>query len=278
VKITPPFGYGEVVPLQKTDRVLLPAGGTPSFCRRLNALALSYSEFAAAARDYPIVFASADNGASFAPVIVLALADGANLFVNAAGDWDPTAYLPAYVRRYPFCLSKVYRDGRPTGERLVCVASDYLDPGGVALFDAEGRPTPHWPPIERLLAEYEADLDRTAEMCAALARLGLLAPFTMDVQEGAHRTTRLAGMYRVEEERLGALAPQELKTLVVRGFMSRVYAHLHSLANFARLYARERQSAAARDRAPPSRQAVPTAAPPGDSATGSPRSRRSRPR
>lgn len=278
MKITPPFGYGEVVPLQRTDRVLLPAGGTPSFCRGLNALALSYSEFAAAARDYPIVFASADNGASFAPVIVLGLADGANLFVNSAGDWDPAVYLPAYVQRYPFCIAKVYRDGQPSGERLVCVARDYVDPGGVALFDAEGRPTPHWQPIERLLAEYEADLDRTAEMCAALAKLGLFAPFTMDVQEGARRTTRLAGMYRLQEERLAALGAQELRTLVARGFMSRVYAHLHSLANFARLYAREKQTAPDRDRAPASRQGVPTEAPRGDSATGSPRSRRSHPR
>jgi hypothetical protein len=279
VKITPPFGYGEVVPLQKTDRVLLPAGGTPSFCRGLNALALSYSEFAAAARDYPIAFVSADNGASFAPVIVLGLADGANLFVDAAGDWDPAVYLPAYVRRYPFCISKVYRDGRPTGERIVCVARDYLDPGGVALFDAEGRPTPRWQPIERLLAEYEADLDRTAEMCAALAQLGLFTPFTMDVQEGARRTTRLAGMYRVDEERLAALAAQELKTLVARGFMGRVYAHLHSLANFARLYARERQSGpAARDGPPQARHAAPSEASREDSATGSRRSRRSPPR
>jgi hypothetical protein len=279
VKITPPFGYGEVAPLQKTHRVLLPAGGTPSFCRGLNALALSYSEFAAAARDYPIVFASADGGASFAPVIVLGLAEGANLFVSSAGDWDPAVYLPAYVRRYPFCISKVYRDGKPSGERIVCIAKDYLDPGGVALFDAEGRPEPRWQPIERLLAEYEADLDRTAEMCAALARLALFAPFTMEVQEGARRTTRLAGMYRVDEARFSALAAQELKTLVERGFMSRVYAHLHSLANFARLYARERQAAGrGGDSAPEARGAAPSEAPRGGSATGSPRSRRSPPR
>lgn len=243
--LTPPFGYGEIVPLQKTDRVLLPAGGTPAFCRRLNALALSYAEFAAAARDYPIVFASADAGASFVPVIVLGLAEGENLFVNASGDWDPDAYLPAYVRRYPFCISKVYRDGKPSGERLVCVAKDYLDPGAVALFDAEGRPTAHWQAIERLLADYEADLDRTAAMCAELAPLALLVPFTMDVQEGARKTTRLAGMYRVDAMRLAALAPQALKALVASGAMSAIYAHLHSLANFARLYAREQKQAAA---------------------------------
>ena len=48
----------------------MPAGTTPAFCRRLNALALSITEFTVAARDYPIVFATLDGGKSFAPVIV----------------------------------------------------------------------------------------------------------------------------------------------------------------------------------------------------------------
>jgi hypothetical protein len=244
VKIAPPYGYDEVVPLAKDHRVLLPGGGTPSFCHALNAIALSFAEFPVAARDYPIVFASSDGGATFAPVIVLGLADRVNLFVDAAGQWDPAAYVPAYVRRYPFCISKVYRDGKPSGERLVCVARAYVDPGGIALFDAKGGASPQWRRIERLLAEYEQDLDRTAEMCAALARLALFAPFTMDVLEGNRKTTRLGGMYRVDEARLADQKPAAHKALVAKGFMGRIYAHVHSLENFARLYARERSAAA----------------------------------
>lgn len=242
MKITPPWGYGEVAALQKHDKVLLPAGGTPSFCRSLNALALSYSEFAVAARDYPIVFASADAGKSYAPVIVLGLQARTNLFLSPAGDWDPATYLPAFVRRYPFCVSKVYdKEGRPGSERIVCIARDYLDPGGVALFDAAGRPGEQWQRIERLLSEYENDLDRTAEMCAQLARLEIFAPFTMQVTEGSQTATRLQGMYRVEEDRLAALKPAAHKALVTKGFMGRIYAHLHSLQNFSRLYQREKQ-------------------------------------
>ena len=33
--------------------------------------------------------------------------------------------------------------------------------------------------MERLLAEYEADLERMREMCALLADYGLLEPFSM---------------------------------------------------------------------------------------------------
>ena len=236
--ITPPFGYDEIVPLQKQHRVLMPQGTTPAFCRKLNALAVSASEFTVAGRDYPIVFASVDAGKTYAPVVVLGLTEGSNLFIGAQGEWDAAVYLPAFVRRYPFCISKVYVDGNASGERVVCVARAYVDEGGVALFDLKGKPAPRWQAIERLLAEYEDDLDLTAQMCAALARLQLFKPFTMQVIEGGRTGVKLQGMFRIDEERLRDLKPASHKVLVSKGFMGRIYAHLHSLENFQRLYAR----------------------------------------
>lgn len=245
MQITAPYGYDEIVPLRKQHRVLLPSGTTPAFCRKLNALAISFSEFTAAARDYPIVFASLDQGRTFAPVVVLGLAQRQNLFIEASGEWDPSAYLPAFVRRYPYCISKLYVDGEPRSERVVCVAKAWVDPGGMELFDARGKPTARWRETERLLAEYEADLDRTAQMCAAFARLQILAPFSMQVLEGDQAAVRLAGMYRVDEAKLKDLKPASHKVLVSKGLMGRIYAHLHSLENFSRLYARERAAQAA---------------------------------
>lgn len=239
MKITAPFGYDDIVPLEKQHRVLMPSGTTPAFCRRLNALALSFTEFAVASRDYPIVFTTLDDGKSFAPVIVLGLADGSNLFLDPAGEWDPATYLPAFVRRYPFCISKLYVDGEPNGESVVCVAKAYIDKAGVALFDAAGKATERWHGMERLLAEYEADLDRTAQMCSALARLKLLVPFTMQVVEDNRPGVRLAGMHRVDEARLKDLKPASHKVLVNKDFMGKIYSHLNSLDNFSRLYARQ---------------------------------------
>ena len=239
MKITPPFGYDEIVPLQKQHRVLLPAGSTPAFCRNINALAVSVSEFATAGRDYPIVFISLDQGSTFAPVIVLGLAAGSNLFLGENGDWDVACYLPAFVRRYPFCISKLYVDGEPKGERLVCVAKAYLDPAGVSLFDEAENPTPQWQSVERLLSEYEADLDLTTQMCVAFSRMHLFEPFTMQVMRQDAPEVKLAGMYRIDATRLNDLKPANHKIMVAKGYMGCVYAHLHSLQNFARLYARE---------------------------------------
>jgi hypothetical protein len=239
MQITPPFGYDEIVPLQKQHRVLMPAGTTPAFCRKLNALAVSWTEFSVAARDYPIVFTSLDDRASYAPVIVLGLVEGNNLFVDGSGEWDAAAYLPAFVRRYPFCISKLYVDGAASSERVVCVAKSWVDAAGIELFDAKGKPTKHWQAVERLLAEYERDLDLTAQMCAALARLELFAPFTMEVVREGKSGYKLAGMFRVDEARLKDLRPASHKVLVTKGYMGRIYSHLHSLDNFQRLYARQ---------------------------------------
>jgi hypothetical protein len=238
VKITAPYGYDEIVPLRKQHRVLMPSGAVPAFCRGLDALALSISEFTAAARDYPIVFATLDRGRSFAPIIVLGLGEGANLFVDDAGNWVRDAYFPAFVRRYPFCISKLYVDGVAKSERLVCVAKAQVDDAGVALFDAQGRATAPWQAAERLLAAYEADLDRTAQMCATLARLRLFEPFSMQAVAEDQAPLRLAGMHRVSEARLRDLKPASHKLLVAKGFMGLVYAHLHSLENFRRLLTR----------------------------------------
>lgn len=235
MKTTAPYGYGEIVPLRKEHRIRPAQASTPAFARGLNALAVSLGEFVAAARDYPIVFASLDRGESFAPVIVVGLEQGVNLFVGAAGEWDGGAYLPAFVRRYPFCLSKLYVDGKAESERVVCVARAELDDAGEPLFDVGGNSTARWQAAERLLAQFEADLDRTAQMCAALARMRLFEPFTME-----STGVRLAGMFRVSEPRLRDLKPASHKLLVEKGFMGLAYAHLHSLQNFRPLADRQR--------------------------------------
>ena len=239
MKITAPVGYEEIVPLQRSHRVLIPAGTTPAFCRKLTALAISLAEFTVAARDYPIVFASLDRGRSFAPVIVLGLAPAMNLFIDEAGEWDRGTYLPAFVRRYPFCISKLYVDGEAKSERVVCVAKACIDAAGMPLFDAAGGAAPGWQAAERLLCEYETDLDRTAQMCAALARLQILEPFTLQLLGENRPQLKLAGMHRVSEAKLRDLKAAGHKMLVGKGLMGLIYAHLHSLENFPRLVARQ---------------------------------------
>ena len=234
--IRPPYGYQEIVPLTRQHRVLLPeARKLPLVFRSITALPLSYTEFAVACRDYPIAFVSSDGGRSFVAMAVLGLQNQQNLFVAADGSWDASVYLPAYVRRYPFCMTRITVDGKEQPERVACVEKRAINDRGEALHNAKGEPLPLWEERKKLLFEYEADLVRSDEMTGALAGLGLLETFSMQAIPNAGAPLAMTGMYRVAEHKLGTLAPEKLRELTQQGILARVYAHLISLANFGRL-------------------------------------------
>jgi hypothetical protein len=235
VDIRPPYGYQEVVPLSKEHRVAVRAERRiPQGFRNLNALPLSFTEFTVACRDYPIAFVGANAG-SVVAMAVLGLEGHQNLFVAAGADWDASVYLPAYVRRHPFCMTRVTVDGRERPERVACVEKSALSDSGEPMFDAKGEPLPAWEARRKLLFEFEADLARSEEMCRELGRHQLLESFSLQAQPQQGPPLAMTGMFRVSEQKLAELAPDELKVLLQKGILARVYAHLISLANFGRL-------------------------------------------
>jgi len=244
--IRPPFGYKDIVPMNRDHKVrLLKAGEVPEFARTLNSIPISYTEVALVAREYPIVFTGVSGGRDFAPVAVLGIAADENLY-NNGGTWAGNVYIPAYVRRFPFCMTKVTLDKVEQQNRLVCVEKTHLDnAAGEAMFDAKGLPSEKWKEIERMLSEYEVDLERSREMCGILADYGLLEPFTVQAKfNNGGDPMNLTGMHRVAEARIEHLNASQLKNLVKKGILSRVYAHLLSLDNFARLLDRKATKAA----------------------------------
>lgn len=241
MQIAPPYGYTEVVPFLKTQKVrLLGAGEVPEFAQRGNAIPISFTEFQPASRDYPLVFTSGDGGKTFAVVAVLGVAAGENLYFEG-GAWAPKVYVPAYARRYPFCMARVRVDKVERKDRLICVEKSRLDDAaGEALFDAEGKPVEKWATLEKLLSEYEADLERGRELCALLADYGLLEAFTVQATpKGGGGPLQVTGMHRVAEKKLEELNAAQLKNLMRRGALARIYMHLLSLSNFARLLERK---------------------------------------
>jgi hypothetical protein len=242
MQINPPFGYREIVPFLKTHKVVLPTAATlPAFTRELNAIPVSFTEFGVAGRDYPLVFASGDDGKTFSPVAVLGMAQGENLYLSE-DSWAAGTYVPAYVRRYPFCMARVTLDSVEQQDRLICIEKDFVAEDGTvgeAMFDDGAQPLARWNDIQKLLNEYEADLDRTREMCSILAEYGLLEPFTMQATLAGGTPMNLTGMHRVNEARLEFLTADQLRTLVRKGLFARIYAHLLSLDNFGRLLDRK---------------------------------------
>ena len=234
--VTPPFAYAEIVPLRKEHRVLVPqAGKIPPAFREINALPISMVEFDPVARDYPIVFVTGDNGKTFAAFAVLGLEVGRNLFLMSDNTWDRRVYVPAYVRRYPFCMATITVDGQLREERLVCVEKKAIRDKGDQLFDGSGSPLPDWERQQKLLTEYEADLLRTNAMSAALAADGVLEAFTMQAQPNDGTPLALSGMARVNEQKLAELESEKIRSYMQRGYLGRIYAQIASIGNFQRL-------------------------------------------
>jgi hypothetical protein len=234
MQISPPYGYKEVVPYLKTQKVrLLSPGEVPDFVRNGNAIPISLTEFQPVARDYPIVFTGTEG--ALAPVAVLGLTSGENLFY-AEGQWAGGVYIPAYARRYPFCMAKVNVNQVEQKDRLICVEKTSIDENGEAMFDSAGAPSAKWKDLERLLGEYEADLERSREMCSILSDYGLFEPFTMQANlRNQDKPMQITGMYRVVEKNLENLNAAQLKNLMRKGILPRIYIHLVSLENFGRL-------------------------------------------
>ena len=71
-----------------------------------------------------------------APVAVLGLSSGENLYTTGTG-WAKGVYVPAYVRRFPFCMSRVTIDKVEQRNRLICVEKGHIDDQAGEAVDGE---------------------------------------------------------------------------------------------------------------------------------------------
>ena len=238
-KLPLPPGYGPLVPLdvQRHAGLGLKQHKQYLWCAHVNAVFVSAVEMPRASLDYPLAFTRDPQSGEFAPVAIFGLQQKQNLFVDADGSWREHAYVPAYIRRYPFCIAHVASRDGSAARSLVCVQEDQLAPGtGAPLFDRHGKPTAAWKPILKELEVIEAERQRTRVLVRRLDALSLLAPFdAVAVVKGGGVRSRLQGLYRVNEKLLNEIPARDLRTMLRRGELRWVHAHLNSLDNFGRL-------------------------------------------
>ena len=207
-----------------------------AWCGKLNSVFLNAVELSKACVDYPIAFVRESNSGEYLPVALLGLRTGDNLFVDDRGQWRTRTYLPAYVRRYPFCIAEVPAPDGGETQRLICVQEDQLGPSVKPYFDAKGEPTEDWTAPKNLIESSESARQQTRAFTRRLEAFGLFEPFdALALPKGGGQQMRLLGLHRVNEEKLNALGAREQKLLMNKGEMRAVYAHLLSLENFARL-------------------------------------------
>lgn len=226
--------YERIVPLNR-DRHrhlrLSHSEGDAGFARGTHYVPLAGTEFYAACRDYPILFAGGEQGG---PIALLGLREGENLFVDEAGRWDDQRYVPAFVRRYPFVLAQ----GDDGEQFTVCfdeAHGGFNSESGEALFDQEGAHTPFLERVIEFLRRYRAEMLQTDRLVKRLEELELLVEQNLQVTTPGGSRFALQGFRVVDEQRLGQLADGKVGELLREGYLGWIHAHLVSLNNLARL-------------------------------------------
>jgi hypothetical protein len=226
--------------------------GDVTFAAEAPYVPIVVSELAAAARCYPIVFAAGDAQ----PVAVLGL-ERRNLFVDR-GRWETDAYVPAYVRRYPFGF---IHTGDPSGFALaIDIASDrVLQSGddGTALFE-NGKPSELTRQVLEFCAAFGRDAELTRLFSTALQEQGLLVDQRADATLPDGRKLGLGGFQIVDAEKFAQLDAETVSAWHRQGLLALVHFHLASLDRFTALLNRQALASAAPETEPaPSRPSKP---------------------
>jgi hypothetical protein len=209
-----------------------------AFAAATHLIPLTVTEFQPAGLTYPVIFVGAD----YTPVGVMGLREGVNLFLSATGPSDPEAYVPAYVRRYPFVFA-----ADQSGERMIlCIdrKADLFDENGGELPLFVGtEPSDYTKNAMEFCREFENERRRTEEFVQLLKGLDLFevkqAVFTPRMPDGTTGEPQvMAEYFAVSEEKLAKLPPEKLTEMFANGAMQQIYAHIMSLLGWERLVAR----------------------------------------
>jgi hypothetical protein len=215
-----------------------------AFVGGTNLVPLTVTEFAPAALSYPVIFV----GDNRMPMAVMGLRGGENLFVSDAGEFRAEAYIPAYVRRYPF----VFANDEAQKRLILCMdrAAPFIKEGGATPLFIDGQPSPYVQQAMEFCNNFEQERQRTDAFVKLLADLDLLdikeAVFTPRNADGTTAAPqKIAEYHAISEEKLKALPAEKLAELRDNGALGQIYAHLVSLLGWDRLIAMAFQKAAA---------------------------------
>jgi len=235
----PPM-YGDLLPLDREIHKNLKLDTAQSVVTRVadqNSVFLAAVEFGDACKEYPIVFVragnpGADGKVAVAPLAVLGLRAGSNLFVE--GDQWKGNYVPAYVRRYPFVMARL-EEG--TNNMAVCFDTTwpaFNETTGEALFK-DGEPTEFVMNAKAFLENFEQEAERTRLICELLVDLNLLQDMRFEATLPNGEKFDVEGFLALDEKKYAELPDDKVLQLQRNGLIALIEMHRLSLGNMNRL-------------------------------------------
>jgi hypothetical protein len=227
-----PLFYGAPRPLDSRRHAgkRLRATNDLGFARRTNSIPLNGIEFLLAVKHYPIVFTASEPAV---PVAVVGLRERENLYIRPDGSWETGAYVPAYVRRYPF----IFLEHAGGGQFTLCI-----DEGSGALSNEEGEPlfegdaaAPAALRARDFCSAFRAQAIATRAFADAVQAAGLLVENRAQVTLKDGRALGLSGFRVIDEGKFNALPDETILDWRRKGWLPLIYCHLISTSNWANL-------------------------------------------
>jgi hypothetical protein len=238
---TLPIFYGGLEPLSSSvhSGYRSRSSDRAPFLATNHAVPITIDEFVAVQRFCPIVFSVGENPV---PLALMGLNEGVNVFVDDQGKLLGEAYLPAYVRRYPFMLARLAPDAQ---ELSLCfdptsgLVGDFDE--GEALFD-DGKPSETTNNVLKFCEEFELSAQRTVAFMAELKTSDLLMDGEVTIQPaGAGQPFVYRGFQMINEEKLREVEGDELKRMNQNGMLPLILAHLFSMSIVRDIFAKQMQ-------------------------------------
>jgi len=218
-----------LTPAQFAGRSLAPSASL-RFARATNSVPLNGIEFGLAQRHYPIVFS--EEAEPF-PMAILGLRNDENLFVGAEGRWLDGAYVPAYVRRYPF----IFMTGADQSQFALCIdaASDFVVTGDANPFFRDGKPAEASQNALAFCTAFQAEFEKTKAFARALAQHKVFDTKSADVALPSGQKLMFGTFKVIDEAKVAALPHAVTADWLKRGWLLWIHAHLLSFANWPQL-------------------------------------------
>lgn len=208
----------------------LDRGAGYGFASGAQSLPLGLTEIEAAAQHFPVLFTS---GPTPSVVGLLGLREGQNLFVRPDGSWLGEAYVPAYVRAFPF----ISVEDAGTRTQVLAVEPDaphLRTDTGVKLFE-DGRPSAALNEATAFAKALREAMVAAGNFARHLDAAGVLEEEEATINFTAGGSARIRGFKIVKPERLAEVDDATFLDWRRMGWVAAIYAHLFSIGRWGRL-------------------------------------------
>lgn len=193
------------------------------FASSTNSIPITVAEFERAATSYPIVFT---NTAAPTAIVVTGLKSHENLFVSPEGEWKEGAYIPAYVRKFPF----IFMESTEGDKYTLCIEKKNMvaQEDGPSLFD-KGAPNQVLNNALNFCKNFHAAWQQTSEFIMLLQKLDLLIERRADIQSAAGEQMSLSGFFVIDRDKFNSL-PRSAQREIPPQMTSCIYSHFISMS------------------------------------------------